>query len=63
MRRDEIPGISQRNKDGSVTVEASSAEEAKVMADEAYRDGKVRWRAAALELRSLKKETDRGEVR
>ncbi len=48
---------------GSVTVEADSPQEAKVMADEAYKDGKVYWIDASLELRSLKKETDRGEAR
>lgn len=48
---------------GSVTVEADSPQEAKVMADEAYKDGKVNWIDASLELRALKKETDRGEER
>lgn len=48
---------------GNVTVEAGSAEEAKVMADEAYKDGKVHWNDASLELRSLKRETDRSEER
>lgn len=48
---------------GSVTVEADSPQEAKVMADEAYKDGKVNWIDGSLELRSLKKETDRGEAR
>lgn len=48
---------------GSVTVEANSPQEAKVMADEAYRDGNVNWIDASLELRSLKKETDRGDAR
>lgn len=48
---------------GSVTVEADSPQEAKVMADEAYKDGKVNWIDASLELRSLKKETDRGDAR
>jgi len=48
---------------GSVTVEADSPQEAKVMADEVYKDGKVNWIDASLELHSLKKETDRGEER
>ena len=48
---------------GSVTVEADSPQEAKVMADEAYKDGKLSWIDASLELRSLKKETDRGDAR
>ena len=48
---------------GSVTVEADNPQEAKVMADEAYKDGKVNWIDASLELRALKKETDRGEER
>lgn len=48
---------------GRVTVEADSPQEAKVMADEEYKDDKVNWIDASLELRSLKKETDRGEER
>ena len=48
---------------GSVTVDADSPQEAKIMADEAYKDGKVNWIDANLELRSLKRETDRGEER
>ena len=48
---------------GSVTVDAGSPQEAKIMADEAYKDGKVNWTDASLELRSLKRETDRGEER
>ena len=48
---------------GSVTVDAGSPQEAKIMADEAYKDGKVSWIDANLELRSLKRETDRGEER
>lgn len=47
---------------GRVTVEADSPQEAKVMADEAYRDGRVNWIDASLELCSLKKEADRGET-
>lgn len=48
---------------GSVTVDAGSPQEAKIMADKAYKDGKVHWTDASLELRSLKRETDRGEER
>ena len=48
---------------GSVTVDADSPQEAKIMADEAYKDGKVSWIDANLQLRSLKRETDRGEER
>lgn len=48
---------------GRVTVEAGNPQEAKVMVDEAYKDGKVNWIDASLELRSLEKETDRGEER
>lgn len=48
---------------GHVTVEADSPQEAKIMVDEAYKDGKVHWTDASLELRSLKRETDRGEER
>ena len=48
---------------GSVTVEASSPQEAKVIADEAYKDGRANWIDASLELCSLKKEADRGDAR
>ena len=48
---------------GNVTVDAGSPQEAKIMADEAYKEGKVNWIDANLELRSLKRETDRGEER
>ena len=48
---------------GHVTVDAGSPQEAKIMADEAYKDGKVNWTDANLELRSLKREMDRGEER
>lgn len=46
---------------GSVTVDAGSPQEAKIMADEAYKDGKVHWNDANLQLDTLKKEIDRGE--
>ena len=46
---------------GSVTVDADSPQEAKIMADEAYKEGKVNWIDANLQLDTLKKEIDRGE--
>ena len=46
---------------GSVTVDAGSPQEAKIMADEAYKEGKVNWLDANLQLDTLKKEIDRGE--
>ena len=46
---------------GNVTVDAGSPQEAKIMADEAYKEGKVNWLDANLQLDTLKKEIDRGE--
>ncbi len=48
---------------GGVTVEASNAEEAKMLAEQEYYNGNVYWKDSDLELRSVKKEIDRGDAR
>ena len=48
---------------GSVTVNAHSAEEAKILAEREYMQGNVVWKDVKLELRSVEKETERGEER
>ena len=48
---------------GGVTVEASSPEEAKILAEQEYYNGNVFWNDSDLELRSVKKENDRGDAR
>lgn len=48
---------------GGVTVEARSAEEAKILAEQEYYKGNVFWKDTDLELRSVKKEVERGEER
>lgn len=48
---------------GGVTVESSSAEEAKILAEQEYYNGNVYWKDSDLELRSVKKEIDRGDAR
>lgn len=48
---------------GGVTVEACSAEEAKILAEQEYYNGNVFWKDTDLELRSVKKEMDRGDER
>ncbi len=48
---------------GGVTVEARNAEEAKILAEQEYYNGNVYWKDSDLELRSVKKEIDRGDAR
>ena len=48
---------------GSVTVEAASAEEAKILAEQEYYNENVLWKDSKLELRSVRKEIDRGDAR
>lgn len=48
---------------GGVTVEARSSEEAKILAEQEYYNGNVFWKDTDLELRSVKKEVERGEER
>ena len=48
---------------GSVKVNAHSAEEAKILAEQAYAQGKVVWKDSQLKLCSIRKEAERGEER
>ena len=48
---------------GSVTVNAHSAEKAKILAEQAYAQGKVVWKDSQLKRCSIRKEAERGEDR
>lgn len=50
-------------KCGSVTVEARSAGEAKILAEQKYSRGNVCWKDSEVELRSVDREAERGDER
>ena len=53
----------KETKYGTVTVEARSAGEAKILAEQEYSRGNVCWKDSDVELRSVQKEVDRGDER
>ena len=50
-------------KYGSVTVEARSTGEAKILAEQEYPKGNVCWKDSAVDLRSVNREAERGDER
>ena len=50
-------------KYGTVTVEAHSTGEAKILAEQEYSRGNVCWKDSEVELRSVDKEVGRGDER
>lgn len=48
---------------GSVTVQARSPEEAKLLAENEYAKGRTRWIDSSVELRGIEKVKDRGDAR
>lgn len=53
----------KETKYGTVTVEAHSAGEAKILAEQEYSRGNVCWKDSDVELRSVNKERERGDER
>lgn len=53
----------KETKHGTVTVEAHSAGEAKILAEQEYSRGNVCWKDSDVELRSVNKERERGDER
>ena len=50
-------------KYGSVTVEARSTGEAKILAEQEYSKGNVCWKDSVVDLRSVNREAERGDER
>jgi hypothetical protein len=48
---------------GSVTVQARSPEEAKLLAENEYAKGRTHWIDSSVELRGIEKEKERGDER
>ena len=48
---------------GSITVQARSPEEAKLLAENEYAKGRIRWIDSSVELRGIEKVKDRGDER
>lgn len=53
----------KETKYGTVTVEARSAGEAKILAEQEYSRGNVCWKDSDVELRSVQKEAERRDER